>query len=494
MSAADNPIAAELAVNLQAVKEAFAACHDIVVHPYRYGDALSHDMAVVYCETLIRQPDVSIVKSVLLNMVREMPGEANSASVDRLAAFFERGGASYKPFELLDGLGQAVRSVLEGKMVLLFDGWDKALAFDALSIERRAVTEPSSEAVISGPREGTIEDLHTNIGLLRVRLSTPEFKIEMYETGTHTRQKFVIGYLQNVVKPELLAELKRRVSLIDRTEALDVTYIRELIEDAVYSPFPQYRITERPDVAVSSLLEGKIVILMEGSGTILVCPVKFTELFQSAEDYYQRTVISTLVRWLRMIAFAIALTLPSLYIALSTFHPELIPSNLLLAMLDTREGIPFPAFVEAVLMQFFFELLREAGIRLPRPIGSSVSIVGALIIGDAAISAGIASPIMVVVVALTGIASFSIPQYEIAIALRILSFPLMIMAFFLGGFGLMIGFILILLHLTCLRSLGQPYFAPIAPLRPLQLFDVIVRAPLKVRFRLSKRRKFARPD
>jgi spore germination protein KA/spore germination protein len=494
MSAADDPIAAELAANLRTVNEVFADCHDIIVHSYRYGDSLSHDMAVVYCETLIRQPDVSIVKSVLLNMVREMPGGSENPSVDKLAAFFEHGGASYKPFELLDGLGRVVRSVVEGKMVLLFDGWDKALGFDALSIERRAVTEPSSEAVISGPREGTIEDLHTNIGLLRVRLSTPDFKIEMYETGTHTKQKFVLGYLQNVVKSELLAELKRRVSVIDRTEALDVTYIRELIEDAVYSPFPQYRITERPDVAVSSLLEGKIVIMMEGSGTILVCPIKFTELFQSAEDYYQRTIISTLVRWLRMIAFAIALTLPSLYIALSTFHPELIPSNLLLAMLDTREGIPFPAFVEAVLMQFFFELLREAGIRLPRPIGSSVSIVGALIIGDAAISAGIASPIMVVVVALTGIASFSIPQYEIAIALRILSFPLMIMAFFLGGFGLMIGFILILLHLTCLRSLGQPYLAPIAPLRPLQLFDVIVRAPLKVRFRLSKRRKFARPD
>lgn len=494
MSATDSPIAAELAVNLRFVKEAFADCHDIAIRPYRYGSSLSHDMAVVYCETLIRQPDISIAKSVLLNLVREMPGEAEIVSVDQIATFFEHEGASYKPFELLVGIGHAVRSVVEGKMVLLFDGWDKALGFDALSIERRAVTEPSSEAVISGPREGTIEDLHTNIGLLRVRLSTPEFKIEMYETGTHTKQKFVLGYLQNVVKPELLAELKRRVSVIDRTEALDVTYIRELIEDAVYSPFPQYRITERPDVAVSSLLEGKVVILMEGSGTILICPIKFTELFQSAEDYYQRTIISTLVRSLRMIAFVIALTLPSLYIALSTFHPELIPSNLLLAMLDTREGIPFPAFVEAVLMQFFFELLREAGIRLPRPIGSSVSIVGALIIGDAAISAGIASPIMVVVVALTGIASFSIPQYEIAIALRILSFPLMIMAFFLGGFGLMIGFILILLHLTCLRSLGQPYFAPIAPLRPLQLFDVIVRAPLRLRFRLSKRRKFARPD
>jgi spore germination protein KA/spore germination protein len=494
MSATDSPIAAELAVNLRFVKEAFADCHDVAIRPYRYGSSLTHDMAVVYCETLIRQPDISIAKSVLLNLVREMPGESEIVSVDQIATFFEHEGASYKPFELLVGIGHAVRSVVEGKMVLLFDGWDKALGFDALSIERRAVTEPSSEAVISGPREGTIEDLHTNIGLLRVRLSTPEFKIEMYETGTHTKQKFVLGYLQNVVKPELLAELKRRVSVIDRTEALDVTYIRELIEDAVYSPFPQYRITERPDVAVSSLLEGKVIILMEGSGTILICPIKFTELFQSAEDYYQRTIISTLVRSLRMIAFVIALTLPSLYIALSTFHPELIPSNLLLAMLDTREGIPFPAFVEAVLMQFFFELLREAGIRLPRPIGSSVSIVGALIIGDAAISAGIASPIMVVVVALTGIASFSIPQYEIAIALRILSFPLMIMAFFLGGFGLMIGFILILLHLTCLRSLGQPYFAPIAPLRPLQLFDVIVRAPLRLRFRLSKRRKFARPD
>lgn len=494
MNATDNPIAAELADNLRTIEEAFADCHDINVSRYRYGESLSFDMAIVYCETMIRHPDMNIFQSILLTLGNDRDRAGEHVSVDQLARFFEHGGVSSKPFSLLDKVGQALQAVLKGHMVLFFDGWDKALSYDALSLERRAVSEPISESVITGPREGTIEDLHTNLGLLRARLATPAFKIELHETGSHTKQTFAVGYLRDAVKPELLAELKRRVAAIDKTEPLDVAYIRELIEDSVYSPFPQYRTTERPDVAVSSLLEGKIVILMQGSGTILVCPTSFAELFQTAEDYYQRTVISTLIRWLRIVAFAIALSLPSLYIALSTFHPELIPSNLLLAMLDTREGIPFPAFIEAVLMQFFFELLREAGIRLPRPIGSSVSIVGALIIGEAAITAGIASPVMVVVVALTGIASFSIPQYEIAIALRILSFPLMFMAFFLGGFGLMIGYIAILLHLTALRSLGMPYFEPFAPLRLPQLLDVLVRAPIRTRFHAARKRKFTRPD
>lgn len=232
-------------------------------------------------------------------------------------------------------------------------------------------------------------------------------------------------------------------------------------------------------MAAAALLDGKIIVLVQGTGGIMLCPGKFTEFFQSSEDYYQRTLISTMVRWLRIIAFVIALTLPSIYIALSTFHPELIPTVLLLAILNAREGIPLPAFFEALLMEFFFELMREAGVRLPRPVGSAVSIVGALVIGEAAISAGIASPIMVIVVALTGIASFSLPQYGMAISLRILRFPLMASAALLGGFGMMICLLFILLHLCKLRSLGQPYMASLMPLRLSDLKDVLLRIPLK---------------
>jgi spore germination protein KA/spore germination protein len=269
------------------------------------------------------------------------------------------------------------------------------------------------------------------------------------------------------------------VEQIKDVEVLETSYIEQMIEDSTWSAFPQHRYTERPDTTVAALLDGKIAVMVQGTSSILLCPGLFTEFFQSPEDYYQRTIISTMLRWLRVIAFIIALTLPSIYIALNTFHAELIPTVLLLAIVDSREGIPLPAFFEALLMEFFFELLREAGIRLPKPVGSAVSIVGALVVGEAAINAGIASPIMVVVVALTGIASFAMPQYNAAIPLRILRFPLMVSTAFMGGFGMMIVFLLILLHLCKLRTLGQPYLSSLAPIRFTQWKDVFIRAPLK---------------
>lgn len=305
----------------------------------------------------------------------------------------------------------------------------------------------------------------------------------MITAGGDTKTTVAYGYIEDAVDAEVLAEFKRRAEQIKELEILETSYIEQIIEDSTFSPFPQHRYTERTDMAVAGMLDGKIAVLVQGTGGILLCPGLFTEFFQSSEDYYQRTVIATFVRWLRIIAFIIALTLPSIYIALSTFHPELIPTVLLLAVLNAREGIPLPAFFEALLMEFFFELMREAGVRLPRPVGSAVSIVGALVIGDAAISAGIASPIMVIVVALTGIASFAIPQYNIAISLRILRFPLMISAALIGGFGMMICLLFILLHLCQLRSLGQPYMAPLSPFRLVELRDVVIRAPLKVLLR-----------
>lgn len=482
-------ISDSLADNRERIAAIFNNCDDVLRMDYRFGERFDGAALVVYCKSLAQGFTDNLLHAAL-EALDDSCGESGvRKSLDEVVRFYENRGPSIRLFKLIDQLDQLEEAVMNGNLIILLDGWNKALVFDVFTVQRRTVKEPTSEAVINGPREGTIEELDKNIALLRVRLKTAQFKTELREFGRHTKLRVMIGYVEDRVNHVALIELKRRLSGWDLADLQDVMALRELIEGKVYSPFPQYRITERPDVAVNAMLEGRILLMADGSGTIVLCPTSFLDFFQTAEDYYQRTVITSIVRLLRLAAFIIALFLPSIYIALSTFHPEMIPTNLLLTILDTREGIPFPALLEALVMQFFFELLREAGIRLPRPIGSAVSIVGALIIGEASIRAGVASPIMTVIIALTGIASFSIPQYELAVALRILVFPLMLLANFWGGFGLMMGMIFILLHLTKLRSLDQPYMTPLAPMNPVLWLDMILRLPLKLRRKAGEQRR-----
>ncbi|MDQ0062600.1 spore germination protein [Paenibacillus harenae] len=473
------PISDRLEANLSQLEQIFAKNSDIVFRHWSYGPDLRHTACSVYYETLMQGEIINYMKSSLQDLVTHEVGPGITITPEHVRSFFEHDGVSEKKAELLEDLDQAVDQITAGNIVIFFNQWNKALTYRSLTIESRPISEPANESVVQGPRESTVENLQKNIGLLRVRLNTPKFKTVSLTGGGETRTRVIYGYVEGAADPEMLKDFEKRITKISETEILETSYIEQLIEDSTWSPFPQHRYTERPDTAVAALLDGKIVILVQGTGSILLCPGLFTEFFQSSEDYYQRTIYSSMIRFLRMIAFALALTLPSIYIALSTFHTELIPTVLLLAVIDTREGIPLPAFFEALVMEFFFELLREAGVRLPKAIGATVSIVGALVVGEAAINAGIASPIMVIIVALTGIASFTIPQYNIAIALRILRFPLMVSASVMGGFGIMIVFLLILLHLCKLRSLGQPYLTPLAPLRMKEFRDVLVRAPLK---------------
>ncbi len=482
-----NPVklAASLTENRKKIEDILLECHDIVFQPFTCGEKTRYSTLIVYCKPLTEKMELRTFKSMMEPLISKLDTAGqnpDSSSPDS--------GMS-QPSDMITDMNQAVWKILNGYCIVFIDGWDRAIGIEAYSVSRKQTEQPVSESVIFGPREGSVDELDHNIGLLRIRLKSPQFKIELTQMGELTNLRVMIGYVKDKVNEEALAVLKKRMSHIRNIEVLDATSVREFIEDSKYSPFPQYRITERLDVAVSAMLEGKIILMADGSSTILICPALFIDFFQSPEDYYQRTHISSLVRLMRIIAFFMALSLPSMYIALSNYHPELIPSNLLLTLLNSREGLPFSSFVEALLMQFFFELLREAGIRLPRPVGAAVSIVGALIIGEAAIRAGIASPVMIVVISLTGIASFSMPQYEMAIAIRVFVFPLMVLSYLWGGFGLLIGFILFFLHLTSLHSLGQPYFTPLAPLSPFQLLDVIVRAPLTLlqMFRKTKQAK-----
>lgn len=491
MPESSDHVSSHLAENRKRIEELFNNCHDLKIQSWNFGSEFLHSAFSAYLVTLTENEHESYMKATFRDLSPMFSGLDTSLTPEAVRGFFEGKGVSTHAPTILNSVELAVKQILRGCIVIFIDGWDHAICYDLPGIQTRAVSEPTTESVVFGPHNSTIEDLNTNIGLLRNLLRTARLKFESFNSGTESDRQIVFGYLEGAVDPQTLAEFRTKISRIGKQEILDTSYLEEWVEESTYSPFPQVRYTERPDVANAALLEGKIIVLVQGTPSILICPGLFVEFFTASEDYYQRTIYASLIRSLRIVAFVIALTLPSLYIALSTFHPELIPTVLLLAILDTREKIPFPAFVEALIMEFFFELLREAGIRLPRPIGSAVSIVGALVVGQAAIQAKISSPIMVIVVALTGIASFALPQYNLGIALRILRFPLMFLAATLGGFGLMIGYFLILLHVTKLRVLGVPYLSSLAPFQPGQLVrDVLLRAPIRLLMRSPRKRPY----
>lgn len=372
---------------------------------------------------------------------------------------------------LMDGL-------LAGEAVLLIEGVEEAYVISTKGYEHRVVTESNVEPVVSGPRDAFIEVLNVNLGLIRRRIQSPNLVFQSLKVGRVTQTKVCVAYIRGICPAERVTEVWSRISKIDIDAILGSNYIEEFINDEPFSIFPQMRNTERPDIASAALLEGRVVIITDNTPTAQIIPGEFFSLFHSAEDYYNRFFFSSAIRLLRYVAAFIALTLPSCYIAVSNFHQELIPTKLLASIISARTGVPLSNFLEAFLMEFTFEILREAGVRLPRPVGQAVSVVGGLVIGQAAVQASIVSPLMVIVVSLTAIATFCVPQYNISHPIRILRFPLMILSATLGLYGLMLGLLFILLHVCSIRSFGTPYFAPLAPFKPSDLKDTFIRAPL----------------
>lgn len=309
------------------------------------------------------------------------------------------------------------------------------------------------------------------------RIKSCRLKMEVLKIGTLTQTDVAIFYIDGIVNDKLVREVKKRLERIEIDGVLESGYLEEFIEDDPNSIFPQVNTTERPDRLCACLMEGRVGILVDNTPMCLIVPATFPQLLQSPEDYYNRFPYATFTRVLRVITMNIALLLPSLYIAVLTFHQEMLPTPLLISIAGQREGVPFPAFLEALMMELVFEFLREAGVRLPRPIGQAVSIVGALVIGQAAVSAGLVSSAMVMVVSLTAIASFTIPTISGSYVIRLLRFPIMILAASFGLFGVMVGLMAVLIHICQLRSFGVPYLAPLAPLKFSELKDTFIRMP-----------------
>ncbi|MGY5483710.1 spore germination protein [Paenibacillus sp. ALE2] len=374
--------------------------------------------------------------------------------------------------------------ILLGHTALLIEGMKEALLVGSPNGAIRSVNEPTSEALLRGPRIGFTEVLSENTSMLRRQGLNKSLEMKKFQVGTRIKKDLVIAYIKDIVNPDLLEEVTRRISKIDMDFLSESGYVEQLIEDNYLSPFQQAHNTERPDRVINALLEGRIVILLDGTPFALIVPVTFSMLLQSPEDYYERWIPGTLLRLLRFTGAFIALMGPALYISFISFHPGLIPTKLVISIIGTRQGVPFPSVIEVLILEISIEILREAGIRLPKPIGPAMGIVGGLVIGDAAVNAGIVSPFLVIVVAVTAISSFSIPTYSAGITLRLLRFVGMFFAAMLGMFGTILFFLLICIHLTKLRSFGVPYVTPFSPMRPSDWKDLFIRAPIS----LMKRR------
>ncbi|TGE36515.1 spore germination protein [Desulfosporosinus fructosivorans] len=375
-------------------------------------------------------------------------------------------------------MGEAVDAILSGDSVIFFGNLTEAIVIGARGWASRGVAEPITESIVKGPREGFSETLRTNTSLLRRKIKHPSLRIISLKLGDMTNTDLVVTYIEKIASPDIVSEVIRRLGTIKIDGMLGNGYIEEMIEDNPYSPFPQISFTERPDVLAGKLLEGKVGIICDGTPIVLVVPAVLTQFLNVNEDYYQRAMVAILSRFVRYLGSFIAILAPSIYIAVTTFHQEIIPTDLLMSISTGRQGVPFPALLEALTMTVTLEILQEAGLRLPKPIGQTIGIVGALIIGDAAVKAGLVSPLMVIIIGLTAVASYAIPTYDLGLAVRLMRFPLMILAGILGFFGVSVGLYLILIHLLSLRSFGVPYLSPIAPLRIRALLqDTFVRAP-----------------
>ncbi|MNO16900.1 Spore germination protein B1 [compost metagenome] len=377
---------------------------------------------------------------------------------------------------------EAIEQIVFGSLILMIDGEPGALVISIADWEDRAVMESKAQPAVRGPQNSFTEKLRTNTTLVRRKVKDTRVRLVSLQIGNFTKTEVALMYMEGLADDKLVQQLHQNLKSINKDQILEGEYIEEIIlSKKQFTIFPRFYNSDRPDTIAAGILEGRIAIFIDGTPFVLIAPTLFVDFLQSAEDYYQPFLYSSLIRILRYISLFICLFSPSLYIALTTFHQDTIPTQLLISIAGQREGTPFPAFIEALIMEVAFEILREAGIRMPRTIGQAVSIVGTIVIGQAAVEAGIVSAAMVIVVAITAISSFVIPAYNLAIPIRIIRFLFMILAATFGSYGITIGWMLLLIHLCHLNSFGVPYMSPIAPTRRRAARDAVLRYPYRSR-------------
>lgn len=446
--------------NLKKVKEILNNCDDIVYREFSVGSSQKLKFATIYVDGLIDKDLIhNYVYESLMLQARMTEPEVHSMR-EKVYELVKDGTISVSDIKEIEDLNMVVDSILIGETVLLIDKWDKALVIASRGWPSRGVAEPETEAVIRGSREGFVETMRFNTALVRRRIRDPKFKVKQMQIGERSKTDVAIMFMDGITNTNLLKQVVARLKKIEIDSILESGYIEKLIEDNWRTPFPQIQTTERPERVAGAVYEGRIGIIVDNTPFALIIPTTFNSLMQSPEDYNERFLIGNAIRILRYVAMFLSLFLPAIYIAMTSYHPGMIPTELALYIAGSRDGVPFPSFIEAFIMEAALEILREAGIRLPGPIGATIGIVGGLVLGQAAVEAGIVSSLMVIIVAITAIAAYTTPSYNFGISFRLLRFGYMAFAALLGLYGVALAFLITLIHLCNLKSFGVPYLTP----------------------------------
>lgn len=481
-NAAERPVSTSLAENEELVKTLYnlPANKDIVLRRLTIATAPPRQAMLVYMEGMADGKMISLAVlqplMLLVSADRRIGGEGLAKKVmeEILPTNHVR---------LVTGFGDIQAGINSGDTVIFIDGEAEAILVETKGWEHRSVDRPLSEQSIRGAQAAFSENLRVNTGLVRSMLRATDLVTELIPVGERSRVSCALMYLATVTNPELVAEVKRRIEGINADYINDSGVLEQFIEDRYILPLPQTLSTERPDRAAAHLAEGRLVIIVEGSPYALVAPVNFFTFFHSGEDFSLKPAAANFLRVLRLFGTLLSIVLPALYVALIYFHQEALPTELALAIAGAREEVPFPAWFEILVMEISFELIREAGVRIPFVLGSTIGIVGAIILGQAAVAAHVVSPITVILVAITGLASSIIPEYRMAFFARMSRFVLMLLAVFMGLVGLAGGLLTLVVALCAMKSFGVPYMVPIAP-RTTPGLDVVIRGPV---WRLGRR-------
>jgi spore germination protein KA len=463
----------QLQNNLQRFKNELHSSTDLTIRQFTIGFNMERAAAIVYIDGLVDKTQIewSILKPLMAPAEILTPLSEDDLLPQIVAKLILVGEAKQQ-----DNLCLIIESVLTGSTALLVEGIAAAVVIGTPGWEKRSITEPEAEVNIRGPKEGFIENLRSNTAMLRRKISHPNLTMEQMTIGQKSKTNICIVYLKGVAPDPLITEIRRRLRKINTDVIVGSGGLEQLIQDHPLSLFSTIGHSERPDVVAAKIAEGRAAIMIDGTPYALTMPFLLVENFQYPDDYNFHFIYTTLMRWIRYSAFFISFISPAAYVALTTFHQELLPTPLLITMAAATEGFPFPRVVETFGMGFAFEVIREGGTRLPRPIGQAISIVGALVIGQATVQAGIVTAPTVIVTALTAVTAFVFPT--LADETAILRILLVVVTGFLGAFGLMMGLLVILIHLTAIRSFGVPYLTPLAPIELRGLIqDVLIRAP-----------------
>lgn len=448
---------------------------DIVYRHFYLGSTGRH-ATLVYIEGMVEKNLVEeqVIKPILRG-TKSIKGveEINIYSIKNNMISASR-VAEYKYIEDL------IQSMLSGNTILFVDGFNKGISIESKGASKRSVGVTTIEQTVRGSQEGFVEDLIINITQIRRRIKDSDLSVELLKVGERTHTDIGVIYINKLADQKIVDEVKSRINSIKVDGFMGSAQLEQLIERHKWSLFPQMMTTERPDRAAANILKGKVVMIMDGSPFVLIVPTTLSMLLSSPDDYYERAVLSSMMRMLRYISFMLATTLPGAYIALTAFHPGMIPTKLVLSITGTRTGLPFPVFIEIILMEVTIDILQEAATRLPKPIGSTIGIIGGIIIGQAAVQAGIVSPTIVIIVSMTSVAAFALPVYTFTQSTRVIRSIIIIAASLLGIYGVVIVWINLLIHIASLETFGVRYLNEFSPINSGIVRNTIIKMPLSL--------------